>query len=151
MKLLVAVGRFRIAVCAPADGNLAASPMSRWPRVFPCGLQVWRHELGGEPNFPFRRYQVDDFTSPFASGSALWDAVVAIPCSVDAWRASLTAWATISSAEPRRGLEGTAQAGAGGARDPAVADPPGKHADSDTRRGCGIAGGTVVLFSAGHR
>jgi 4-hydroxy-3-polyprenylbenzoate decarboxylase len=84
MKLLVAVGG--------ASGSLYArrllEALPALPDVevatcfSPCGLQVWQHELGGEPDFPFRRYAIDDFASPFASGSALWDAVVAIPCSV---------------------------------------------------------------------
>ena len=84
MKLLVAVGG--------ASGSLYARRLLEALAVLPdvevatcfsrCGLQVWRHELGSEPSFPFRRYDIDDFASPFASGSALWDAMVAIPCSV---------------------------------------------------------------------
>ena len=84
MKLLVAVGGASGSLYARRLlETLAASPDVEVATCFsPCGLQVWRHELGSEPNFPFHRYQIDDFTSPFASGSALWDAVVAIPCSV---------------------------------------------------------------------
>jgi 4-hydroxy-3-polyprenylbenzoate decarboxylase len=84
MKLLVAVGGASGSLYARRLlETLAASPAVEVALCFsPCGLQVWRHELGGEPDFPFRRYAVDDFASPFASGSAQWDAVVAIPCSV---------------------------------------------------------------------
>ena len=84
MKLLVAVGGASGSLYARRLLEaLAASPDVEVATCFsPCGLQVWRHELGGEPDFPFRRYAIDDFASPFASGSALWDAVVAIPCSV---------------------------------------------------------------------
>ena len=84
MKLLVAVGGASGSLYARRLlETLAASPAVEVALCFsPCGLQVWRHELGGEPNFPFRRYAVDDFASPFASGSAQWDAVVVIPCSV---------------------------------------------------------------------
>ena len=84
MKLLVAVGGASGSLYARRLlETLATSPAVEVATCFsPCGLRVWRHELGGEPHFPFRRYAVDDFTSPFSSGSALWDAVVAIPCSM---------------------------------------------------------------------
>jgi 4-hydroxy-3-polyprenylbenzoate decarboxylase len=84
MKLLVAVGGASGSLYARRLlETLAASPgVEVATCISACGLQVWRHELGGEPSFPFRRYAVDDFASPFASGSALWDAVVAIPCSM---------------------------------------------------------------------
>jgi 4-hydroxy-3-polyprenylbenzoate decarboxylase len=45
------------------------------------GRRVWQHELGGEAVGEFREVGNDDFTSAFASGSADWQAVVAIPCS----------------------------------------------------------------------
>ncbi len=45
------------------------------------GKQVWRHEIGSEPRYPFRIWKNQDFTAPFASGSALYDAMVVIPCS----------------------------------------------------------------------
>jgi 4-hydroxy-3-polyprenylbenzoate decarboxylase len=44
------------------------------------GLRVWQHEIGEAP--AFSTYANDDFTCPFASGSALWHAVIAVPCSV---------------------------------------------------------------------
>jgi 4-hydroxy-3-polyprenylbenzoate decarboxylase len=80
MKLLVAVGGASGSLYARRLlETLATSPAVEVATCFsPCGLRVWRHELGGEPHFPFRRYAVDDFTSR----SALWDAVVAIPCSM---------------------------------------------------------------------
>jgi 4-hydroxy-3-polyprenylbenzoate decarboxylase len=46
------------------------------------GQKVWRHELGEELPSGFRVHAIDDFTCSFASGSALWDAVVLVPCSV---------------------------------------------------------------------
>lgn len=46
------------------------------------GRRVWQHELGTECAYGFREYTNDDFTSSFASGSALWHAMVAVPCSV---------------------------------------------------------------------
>jgi flavin prenyltransferase len=45
------------------------------------GKQVWRHEIGSEPRYPFRIWKNQDFTAPFASGSALYDGMVVIPCS----------------------------------------------------------------------
>jgi 4-hydroxy-3-polyprenylbenzoate decarboxylase len=48
------------------------------------GKQVWKQELGSEPRYPFRTYKNHDFTAPFASGSALYDAMVVIPCSAGA-------------------------------------------------------------------
>jgi 4-hydroxy-3-polyprenylbenzoate decarboxylase len=43
--------------------------------------EVWRHELGGEPEYPCRRWGLRDFSAPFASGSAGWEAMAVIPCS----------------------------------------------------------------------
>lgn len=45
------------------------------------GAEVWQHELGKLPDYPFRRYGLHDFQAPFASGSAGWEAMVVIPCS----------------------------------------------------------------------
>jgi flavin prenyltransferase len=46
------------------------------------GRRVWQHEIEAAPSFEFREYANDDFSCAFASGSALWDAVVVVPCSV---------------------------------------------------------------------
>lgn len=45
---------------------------------------VWKHELGDESfrDFPFDFYEKNDFFAPFASGSAKYSAMVAIPCSM---------------------------------------------------------------------
>jgi 4-hydroxy-3-polyprenylbenzoate decarboxylase len=48
------------------------------------GKQVWKQEIGSEPAYPFRIWKNHDFTAPFASGSALYDAMVVIPCSAGA-------------------------------------------------------------------
>jgi 4-hydroxy-3-polyprenylbenzoate decarboxylase len=48
------------------------------------GRQVWKHEIGAEPRYPFKVYKNQDFTAPFASGSALYDGMVVIPCSAGA-------------------------------------------------------------------
>jgi len=46
------------------------------------GRRVWQHELGDATIGDFREVRSDDFDCAFASGSADWQAVVAIPCSV---------------------------------------------------------------------
>ncbi len=48
------------------------------------GKQVWRQEIGAEPRYPFKIWKNQDFTAPFASGSALYDAMVVVPCSAGA-------------------------------------------------------------------
>jgi 4-hydroxy-3-polyprenylbenzoate decarboxylase len=48
------------------------------------GKQVWKQELGAEPRYPFTVWKNQDFTAPFASGSALYDGMVVIPCSAGA-------------------------------------------------------------------
>ncbi len=48
------------------------------------GKQVWKHEIGAEPRYPFTIWKNQDFTAPFASGSALYDGMVIVPCSAGA-------------------------------------------------------------------
>ncbi len=48
------------------------------------GKQVWKHELGAEPAYPFPVWKNRDFTAPFASGSAGYDGMVVVPCSAGA-------------------------------------------------------------------
>ena len=45
---------------------------------------VWKTELGNEnyDNYPARYFHVKDFMAPFASGSARYDALIIIPCSM---------------------------------------------------------------------
>ena len=45
------------------------------------GKQVWKQEIGSEPAYPFRVWKNPDFTAPFASGSAGYDAMAVVPCS----------------------------------------------------------------------
>ena len=48
------------------------------------GRQVWKQEVGAEPRYPWPVWKNTDFSAPFASGSALYDAMVVIPCSAGA-------------------------------------------------------------------
>lgn len=45
---------------------------------------VWQHELNNEnyTHFPFTFYLKNDFNAPFASGSAKYDTMIVIPCSM---------------------------------------------------------------------
>ena len=48
-------------------------------------LDIWKYELGKPPdvlNLPFKRWDQNDFYAPFASGSASYDAIIVIPCSM---------------------------------------------------------------------
>ncbi len=47
-------------------------------------MDVWQFELGNQDyqNFPFKFYSKGDFMAPFASGSAKFDTMVVIPCSM---------------------------------------------------------------------
>jgi 4-hydroxy-3-polyprenylbenzoate decarboxylase len=89
MKLVVAVGGASgsiyakrlldtLAATAQAPG---AAPLQVGLCFSKSGAEVWRHELGEVPQYPFSRYELQDFRAPFASGSAGWDAMVVIPCS----------------------------------------------------------------------
>ncbi|RZK48885.1 MAG: UbiX family flavin prenyltransferase [Pedobacter sp.] len=45
---------------------------------------VWEYELGNQDyrNYPFKFYAKSDFHAPFASGSAKYDSLVIVPCSM---------------------------------------------------------------------
>lgn len=45
---------------------------------------VWKTEIGDEnySSFPFKYFDKRDFTAPFASGSAQYDALIVVPCSM---------------------------------------------------------------------
>lgn len=43
---------------------------------------VWHHELNAPFEFPFPHYELGDYRAPFASGSAQYNHMVIIPCSM---------------------------------------------------------------------
>lgn len=45
---------------------------------------IWQTELGNQEyqNYPFRHFEKHDFSAPFASGSAQYSALIAVPCSM---------------------------------------------------------------------
>lgn len=84
MKLVVAVGGASGSIYARRllDALVPQAASVEVGLVFTSsGAEVWKHELGEVPPYPFKRYGLRDFRAPFASGSAGWDAMVVIPCS----------------------------------------------------------------------
>jgi 4-hydroxy-3-polyprenylbenzoate decarboxylase len=88
MKLVVAVGGASGSIYARRLLDALTAIRARDPKALQVGLcfssagsEVWQHEIGEVPDYPFTRYGLRDFRAPFASGSAGWDAMVVIPCS----------------------------------------------------------------------
>ena len=78
------VGADGLRPADPVAGGLGPSqgPNLEVGLVFTqSGNEVWNHEIGDQPAYPFKKYGLRDFRAPFASGSAGWDAMVVIPCS----------------------------------------------------------------------
>ena len=84
MKLVVAIGGASGSVYAKRllDTLVPLAASVEVGLVFTgAGSEVWNHEIGEVPAYPFKKYGLRDFRAPFASGSAGWDAMVVIPCS----------------------------------------------------------------------
>jgi 4-hydroxy-3-polyprenylbenzoate decarboxylase len=89
VKVVVAVGgasgaiyaRRLLDALAEIRGANPAPPLEVGLCFSSAGAEVWAHELGPVPDYPFKRYGLRDFRAPFASGSAGWDAMVVVPCS----------------------------------------------------------------------
>jgi 4-hydroxy-3-polyprenylbenzoate decarboxylase len=88
MKLLVGITGASGAIYAKrlllalADAQKAGADLQVAVCFSTNGRRVWQHELGAEGPGGFREHASDDFACAFASGSALWHAVVVVPCSV---------------------------------------------------------------------
>ncbi|HVZ72018.1 MAG TPA: UbiX family flavin prenyltransferase [Polyangia bacterium] len=88
MKLVVAVGGASGSIYAKRILDVLAARHTDGAKDLEVGVvfsssgaEVWKHELGDVPAYPFKRYGLRDFHAPFASGSAGWDAMVVVPCS----------------------------------------------------------------------
>jgi len=83
MKLVVAVGGASGSVYARRllDALVPLTSLEVGLVFTQSGQEVWAHEIGEVPQYPFRKYGLRDFRAPFASGSAGWDAMVVVPCS----------------------------------------------------------------------
>ena len=85
MKLVVAIGGASGSVYAKRLLDVLAKAGPKDVEVgrgfSSSGAEVWQHEIGEVPAYPFKRYGLKDFRAPFASGSAGWDAMVVVPCS----------------------------------------------------------------------
>lgn len=88
MKILVAITGASGAIYAKRLLDALSTAQKADPKleVAICfssnGRRVWQHEIGTECQREFREFANDDFTCAFASGSAVWHAMVAVPCSV---------------------------------------------------------------------
>ena len=69
------------ALVAAKTGAKGRDPIEVGLVFSSAGNEVWNHEIGEVPAYPFKKYGLRDFRAPFASGSAGWDAMVVIPCS----------------------------------------------------------------------
>lgn len=87
-KIVVAVGGSSGAIYAKVLFDRLASLRNQWSAV---GVVMsrnaqynWRLELGDErfSEYPFDFYEADDFSAPFASGSAKYSAMLVCPCSM---------------------------------------------------------------------
>ena len=83
MKVVVAIGGASGSAYAKRllDALVPQRDLEVGLVVTQAGSEVWNHELGEMPAYPFKRYGLRDFRAPFASGSAGWDAMAVIPCS----------------------------------------------------------------------
>jgi len=87
-KLVVAITGASGAIYASRLISALTELKSQWTEI---GLvmtknakEVWKTELGSESfnSFPYSFYDTQDFTAPFASGSAKFTGMIIIPCSM---------------------------------------------------------------------
>lgn len=87
-KIVIVVGGASGAIYAKILMEKLLSIKEQWVKV---GIVMsdnakynWEYELGGATynNYPYDFYNKNDFMAPFASGSAQYDTLIAIPCSM---------------------------------------------------------------------
>ena len=87
-KIVVAVTGASGAIYAQTLFNGLMSIRHQWEQVGVLmsdnARQVWEYELGNREfeRLPFTFYDKMDFNAPFASGSAKYDTMIVIPCSM---------------------------------------------------------------------
>lgn len=87
-KIVVAVTGASGAVYAKVLLDKLAKLHQQWEKVGVLlsanAKEVWVHELGNKDfeNYPFDFYDKMDFNAPFASGSAKYDTMIVVPCSM---------------------------------------------------------------------
>ena len=87
-KIVVAVTGASGAIYAQRLLQYLSQMPAQWERidmVFSANAkEVWEHELDKDSykKFPFRTYLPNDFSAPFASGSAGYDSMIICPCSM---------------------------------------------------------------------
>ena len=88
-KIIVALGGASGSLYGKLFLDLLASIQDQWERVAVIASDNakinWQIELNStlnKTNYPFDFYEKNDFMAPFASGSAQYDTMVVIPCSM---------------------------------------------------------------------
>lgn len=87
-KIVVAVTGASGAVYAKVLFDKLVQLKTQWQEVAVVmtdnAKYVWEYELGNKSyqNYPFRFFQKNDFTAPFASGSGRFNTMILIPCSM---------------------------------------------------------------------
>jgi len=88
MKIIVAVTGASGAIYAHVLLKKLCELTDQYDRVdlifSDTAMPVWKYELPGisYDQFPFKRYQPDNFFAPMASGSAGYDRMIVIPCTM---------------------------------------------------------------------
>jgi 4-hydroxy-3-polyprenylbenzoate decarboxylase len=87
-KILIAATGASGAIYCKGILNSLLSLQGQWDEVSVLmsdnARDVWQTELGDTTyaNYPFRYFDKNDFSAPFASGSGQYDTMIVIPCSM---------------------------------------------------------------------
>lgn len=87
-KIVLAISGASGAIYAKVLMQKLLAIKSQWSKVAVLmsdnAKEVWAYELGNKSyaDFPFDFYTKNDFSAPFASGSARYDTMIVCPCSM---------------------------------------------------------------------